>query len=269
MKKTLIPNISSQHMFVSQKFENEEVIVESPPISTCEKVKEFRGNLIANVSHDLRTPLQSIIGYSETMLLKEKNISGEEQEKYLEIILANANKLSSMIENFFEYSKLEISEIVPDKKMISLQEVVQELYQNYSLIAAKADIQINIQVEDNLPHIYGDCLMIHRVFQNLIDNALKFTPSGGAINIALTRPSSEGIQVKISDTGTGIRHDELDAIFNKFKTSRNTSCPKEQNDGLGLGLAIVKKILGLHDAKILVNSELGMGTTFTLLFPVM
>jgi len=265
-----VPSSSTQlnSELIKLHFENEEIKIESPPVSTCEKVKEFRGNLIANVTHDLRTPLQSIIGYSETLMLKEKIIPSEDQQKYLDIILTNANKLSDMIENFYEYSKLEISEIVPQMSPLSVGELINELNQNYKIISSKYGVSFNIHSEENLTLIYGDYQMIYRVFQNLIDNALKFTPEGGIINVSLVKCSECELKIEISDTGSGIPHDELDSIFNKFKTSRDTAWAKKQNDGLGLGLAIVKKILSLHNASIFVNSDLGQGTTFTFFLPL-
>ena len=111
--------------------------------------------------------------------------------------------------------------------------------------------------------------MIYRVFQNLIDNAIKFTSTHGEINVNLCRHSRHEIEVKISDTGAGIPHDELDSIFNKFKTSKyvNNSI-MGRNDGLGLGLAIVKKFLSLHNTRIFIRSKLGFGTTFTFFLPI-
>ncbi len=267
MKKQYLPNVNSSDQTSHPAFREEGVLIESHPVSTCEKVKEFRGNLIANVSHDLRTPLQSIIGYSESILLKQGDISKEEQKKYLDIILANANKLSSMIEQFFEYSKLEVSEIIPEKAPFVIEKLVQDLPQNYKLISSKRKVEISVQIEDSLAPIYGDYLMICRVFQNMIDNAFKFTPEGGTIKIHLAKYSDKELQVQISDTGAGIPRKDLDSIFNKFQTTKETASSIEKNDGIGLGLAIVKKILTLHDAEIFVHSKFGEGTTFTFFLP--
>lgn len=248
---------------------NDEMVLLTPhPEMSCEKVKAFRGNLIANVSHDLRTPLQSIIGYSETLLLKTGNISTEEQKKYLEVILTSATNLSCMIENFFEYSKLEISEIIPERNRFSINKLTDELYLNYEFISKNRDIDFKINVEDKLPDIFGDYLLIYRVFQNLVDNAIKFTPPKGKITINVAQQSTSELKVQISDTGLGIPNDELDAIFNKFQTTKVISALNKENDGLGLGLALVKKILSLHCSKIFVTSEVGKGTIFTFYLPV-
>lgn len=255
--------------FLDQKnWEKEGILIESHPANSCEKVKEFRGNLIANVSHDLRTPLQSIIGYAETMLLKQGKLSDEEEKNYLDVILKSANKLCFLIEEFFEYSKLEVSEVNPQKALFSPDIIIQELNENYRLIAAEKRINLTIENTAELPCIYGDYLMIYRVFQNLIDNAFKFTPPSGKIVVNFAKYSPRELQVQISDTGAGIPKEALDAIFNKFQMTQEMANGQERNDGMGLGLAIVKKILSMHDAKIFVQSELGLGTTFTFYLPL-
>lgn len=256
------------HTFLNEKFKDSGILLETHPVSTCEKVKEFRGNLIANVSHDLRTPLQSIIGYSETMLMQQHSVSPKQQTQYLNVILNSAKRLSFLIEQFFEYSKLEVSEVTPQMKPFSVEYITEEIQQNYKLINQNRKITLNIDQESDLPCIFGDYLMIYRVFQNLIDNALKFTPDQGTITIGISKFSENRLQVQISDTGTGIPNDKLDSIFNKFQKTKDIGSGTGENDGIGLGLAIVRKILSLHNAEIFVQSELGQGTTFTFFLPV-
>ena len=240
--------------------------MESPPITTCEKVKEFRGNLISNMAHDLKTPLQSILGYSETMLNKD-NISADDQKKYLEIIYSNTKNLSQMINHFFEYSRYEISDVQPNFEPIAVELLAQNLHETYESICPSKEICFDISVEENLPLINGDYMMLYRVFQNLIDNSIKFTPPSGLIKISFSQSTDYLIKVKIKDTGKGIPSNKLDSIFNKFQMSQNTITENESNKGLGLGLAIVKKILNLHDSKIYVNSQVDKGTTFTFFLP--
>jgi len=250
------------------EFKHEGVMIESHPVSTCEKVKEFRGNLIASVAHDLRTPLQSIIGYSETMISKQQDFSPEEQKDYLNVVLKSANKLSSMIEQFFEYSKLEVSEVTPQKAPFSPDRIIQDLRQNYDLITSEKNIKLNIVSEENLPLVYGDYSLIYRVFQNIVDNALKFTREHGNVEIKINKDIRNLLRVQISDTGEGIPAEELDSIFNKFQTTKENAIGNGLNDGMGLGLAIVRKILSLHNAEVFVKSDLGVGTTFTFYLPL-
>jgi len=260
----LNPTKSPSHV---HEIVGEEIKVESVPIPTCEKVKEFRGNLIASVAHDLRTPLQSILGYSETILDKKDQLTAEQQNQYLEIVVNSANKLSSMIEQFFEYSKLEVNAVIPSKTPFSPIRIMKDLRQNYKVIASTKNVSIDFLSDENLHKIFGDYSMIYRVFQNIIDNALKFTSAGGQIIVSFENCDEEKLKVQISDTGVGISKEDLHSVFNKFKMT--DSCPncKKSNDGIGLGLAIVKTILDQHDSSIYVKSELGVGTTFTFYLP--
>lgn len=256
---------TSRSSSIASKFSSIGVKIKSLPVSPCEQVKEFRGNLIANVSHDLRTPLQSIQGYAETLKMKGDKISKEEQQNYLEIILKSTNKLSSMIDQFFEYSKLDVSQVIPQKTTFSLMKIVQDLEQNYDLIAKQKNIDLNIEIGDELPSIHADFMMIYRVFQNLTDNALKFTPEHGKVFISLAKYSDEKLRVQISDSGSGIPQEDLENIFIQFQTNKKTATKK--NDGMGLGLAIVRQILDLHDSTIFAQSEVGVGSTFTFFLP--
>ena len=256
---------TSRSSSIASKFSSIGVKIKSLPVSPCEQVKEFRGNLIANVSHDLRTPLQSIQGYAETLKMKGDKISKEEQQNYLEIILKSTNKLSSMIDQFFEYSKLDVSQVIPQKTTFPLMKIVQDLEQNYDLIAKQKNIDLNIEIGDELPSIHADFMMIYRVFQNLTDNALKFTPEHGKVFISLAKYSDEKLRVQISDSGSGIPQEDLENIFIQFQTNKKTATKK--NDGMGLGLAIVRQILDLHNSTIFAQSEVGVGSTFTFFLP--
>jgi len=264
MKKIIL----SKHTNLDKSINSEFGMAISPlPTTTCEKVKNFRGNLMANISHDLKTPLQSIIGFSETIIEKHQAISSEDVKKYSEIILRNTLNLQKLTEQLFEYSKMEISNIHPKKEVFSVNEIVQRVQQNYKIISQKNNIEIVIHLEQDLPSLHADYFMIYRVFQNMIDNALKFTPENGKITIQFSQFSHNQIQVQIADTGLGIPEDQLDSIFNKFQMNRKITASKRKNDGLGLGLAIVNKIICMHDSKIFVKSELGVGTTFTFFLP--
>lgn len=254
--------------FIKSEFPIKGLKIDSLPISQCEKVKEYRGNIIANVSHDLRTPLQSIIGYSETLINKKDQLTAEQQTKYLEIILSNGQRLSTMIDQFFEFSKLEVSESVLNRIAYLPDALAVELNENYRFISGQRGINLTFDIEENLPHMCVDYPMMYRVFQNLIDNALKFTPEGGEVNVKIQSYSDKNMVASITDTGNGIPKDELDSIFKQFKTAHITAHCNEKNDGLGLGLAIVNKILHQHDSVIFVDSNIGKGSTFTFFLPM-
>ena len=196
------------------------------------------------------------------------NIGEEERKKYLEIIHNKTKSLSQMINHFFEYSRYEISDVQPHFENISIDVFAQNLHETYESICPDKEICFEIIQEENLPPLFGDYMMLYRVFQNLIDNSLKFTPQGGIVKIVFNGSSANQIQVQIQDTGRGIHPEQLDSIFNKFQMAKTTVSNHESNQGLGLGLAIVKKILSLHNSEIFVKSQPGKGTTFTFFLPI-
>ncbi len=231
-------------------------------LSNIEKIKSMenlRSELIANVSHDLRTPLAIIHGYVETLIMKEDTLTDEERGRYTNNIMQSTEKLKNLVAQLFEYSKLQSMQIKPNKEPFFISELIQDISHKYQILAKKKGIALKLTTPSDLPLVNADVALIDRVIQNLIDNAIKFTPEGGSINIELNR-NSEKVRVAISDTGAGIPEDELDHIFDRYhKVKRNTA---EEIEGSGLGLAIVKKILEIHNSSIKVFSKINQGTSF-------
>jgi len=223
----------------------------------------LRRDLVANVSHDLRTPLAAIKGYVETIMLKYDNLTEEDKKKYLETILGSTDRLNRLVSELFELSKLEAKEKTPAPEAFQIYELVQDIYQKNRMLAEKSNISFTIDSPTELKLAYADIGMIERVLQNLIDNAMKFTDDGGSVVLRLIS-APEGIQVKVADSGRGIPIDEIPYIFNRY---RRTDKNKQKVDGLGLGLAIVKKILEVHDIHIDVESKPGKGTEFKFTIP--
>ena len=233
-------------------------------IEELKSVENLRKELIANVSHDLRTPLAIQQGYVETLLMKDETISPEKRKQYLEIVLNSSEKLSGLIAQLFEYSKLEAKQIQPVKEPFFITELAQDVFQKYQILAGDKNIKMNLDMSPDLPMVFADVGLVERVIQNLMDNALKFTPEGGNVTIAL-REMDNTVEVKIADTGPGIPENEQSFIFERYRKSERVKNEKQQ--GAGLGLAIAKKILELHDATIKVNSRLNEGTTFLFQLP--
>lgn len=227
-------------------------------IDEIKKMDLLRRELIANVSHDLRTPISIIQGYLETVLIKSDTLSNEEKIKYLETTLDNTKRLQVLVEELFELSKLESKQITPNFEMFSLAELLQDIQQKNSLVIKSKEIDFKIDAPQNLPMINADIAMMEKVFQNLLDNSLKFTSAGGEINIKLIN-NINSILIKFSDTGCGIEKEELPHIFERYHKSKRVVSNQK---GTGLGLAIVKKILELHEINISVESEKDKGTTF-------
>lgn len=231
-------------------------------IEELKGVEKLRRELIANVSHDLRTPLAIMQGYVETLLIKEDNLSGEERRKYLNTILNSNEKLAKLIAQLFEYSKLEAKQLEPKKEPFFISELAQDVFFKYQILAKEQGITMDLVCPPDLPMVFADLGMVERVVQNLMDNALKFTPEGGKVTIALNSVGGN-VEVKIADTGPGIPEEEQSYIFERYRQA----APGAEKKGTGLGLAIVKKMLDLHDATIQVQSRLNEGTTFWFQLP--
>ncbi|MCK9409315.1 MAG: HAMP domain-containing sensor histidine kinase [Bacteriovoracaceae bacterium] len=238
-------------------------------VSNIEEMKtmdNLRRELVANVSHDLRTPLATIHGYIETLLIKSESLSPNEREKYLKTVLSSTERLRNLVEELFELSKLEAKQTRPDPEPFSITELVQDIGQKYLIIAEQKGIRFRCILPRDLPLTLADIALIDRVIQNLVDNAIKFTPSGGTVTIELQR-QAQSVDVVISDTGEGIAEDDVPHIFDRY--NKGSQKNMFQNDGAGLGLAIVKKILEVHNISISVTSKKGEGTTFSFPLPVM
>ncbi len=225
----------------------------------------LRRELVANVSHDLRTPLATIQGYIETILMKADSISDEDKKKYMQTIFSSTERLKNLVEELFELSKLEARETVPNPEPFSIAELVQDIQQKNLIITEPQKIDLSLEFPFNLPLVYADIGMMEKVLQNLLDNAIKFTPDGGNITISLF-PQKEEILLSVKDTGAGINSKVLPHIFDRYQKAERTNL--KDNEGLGLGLAIVKKILEVHNISIDVESAKGEGTAFSFKIPV-
>lgn len=232
-------------------------------IDEIKKIDYLRRELIANVSHDLRTPISIIHGYLETVLIKSDSLSDEEKTKYIETTLSNTKRLQSLVEELFELSKLEAEQSQPNMETFSIAELIQDIQQKNLLELKSKNINLIIDFPQNLKMIKADIAMMEKVFQNLLDNSIKFTSAGGEIIIKLLN-NDKTVLVKFSDTGSGIEKDDIPFIFERYQKSKRVVSNQK---GTGLGLAIVKKILELHGINISVESEKEKGTTFYFEIP--
>lgn len=238
-----------------------DTIVEN--INEIKSIEKLRKELITNISHDLRTPLTSIQGYAETLIMLDNEKDAEEKLKYTNIILTSTQKVKKLVEDLFEISKLESNQIKTKKEVFSINEMLSDVIMKYSLIAKSKKVDFEIDMIDKDVSIYADIALIDRVFQNLLDNALKHTSEGEKVKISIKNMNANFLQVIIQDTGIGISKDELPYIFDRYKKSKNN-----KKEGAGLGLAIVKKILEMHQVEILVESQVNEGTVFKFHLPL-
>ncbi len=228
-----------------------------------------RRELISNVSHDLRTPLASMKGFLETLLIKNEQLDIHAREAYLKTALSSANRLSKLISELFELSKLDSPSTVLNSEKFSLTELVYDTVQKFELEFAQKQISWEVDSRDMNFHVYADISLIQRVFENLVKNALAYTPENGSVRFELSAPDhhiTRALNIRIIDTGYGISKADLPYIFERFYTNPDLS--RETEGSTGLGLAIVKRIIDLHGSVINVDSQLNHGTTFEFKLPL-
>ena len=231
-------------------------------ISRLKTLEREKGNLISMFAHDMKSSLSIIGGFVLRLLNKRSDINEEKQEKYLDIIKKEANKLEFLVDDFLEFSRLQTGKLKLEFSATSLDRELMELFRAYRPRATQSGINIELQNEEALPIIGADVKRLRRVFTNLLDNAFKFSEKKGTITIK-TEETDQGIIIKITDEGTGIGSKDLPYIFDSFFRGQGT----EKKEGSGLGLAVVKAIVEGHGGRILVESELGRGSIFTVILP--
>jgi signal transduction histidine kinase len=223
-----------------------------------------RRELIANISHDLRTPLTSMQGYLETLQIKKNELSAEDQEKYLELAIENSRRLATLVADLFELAMLETPDSKANIESFSLAELVQDVTQKFGLKTAQKKLQLSCDIPEDAPFVHGDIAMIERVLENLIENAIKFSSAGDTIQISVA-PAADGLTVKVLDTGPGIPADDIPHLFERFyRVDKSRSDETKSN---GLGLAIAHRILQLHQSTISVQSMPGQGSCFSFELP--
>ncbi len=255
---------SGEMKLLSQTF-NEMADTIKGNIDNLKAMENLRRELVGNVSHDLRTPLAVIHGYIETLMIKKDEYSAEERDRYLNIILESTEKLKKLVEELFELSKLESKQVTPKKEPFYINELIQDIIQKYELIITEKGITIEPIFKKDISLVHADLSLIERVMQNLIDNAIKFTPEGGKI-ILETNSMDRYVEIRVSDTGKGIPEEQIPFVFDRYHIGDKRL--SLDNNSTGLGLAIVKKILEIHDATIRLTSKINQGTTFAFQLPI-
>jgi two-component system, OmpR family, phosphate regulon sensor histidine kinase PhoR len=244
---------------IGQNDEWKGIVVVFHDITELKNLEQMRKDFVANVSHELKTPITSIKGFSETLL--DGAMKDEDTLKsFMEIILTESDRLQSLIQDLLELSKIEKHgfELSLEKQEVS--ELVGDVLPILKDRAEKKDITIHTQFESQ-GEAEIDSYRMKQVFINLISNAIVYTPQGGDVTISITE-DREKVHVSIKDNGIGISEEELPRIFERFY--RVDKARSRNSGGTGLGLAIVKHIIEAHEGKIEVESEVNKGTTFTV-----
>lgn len=233
-------------------------------ITDLERLERIRKDFVANVSHELRTPLTAIRGYAET-LLEGALEDDENNRRFLEIIKAHAIRLNNIASDLLTLSELESGKVRPGPEPVSVRAALESALRTVEAEARVRTVTLICgRVED--AQVLGDRVQIEQALVNLLDNAVKFNRPAGEVLVEVTRPANGKIRISITDTGIGIPHDDLPRIFERFY--RVDKARSRDVGGTGLGLSIVKHIVERLNGTVTVESQLGKGSTFTLLLPV-
>jgi signal transduction histidine kinase len=229
-------------------------------MESLKNVDSLRRELIANVSHDLRSPLAVINGYVETLMIKGDDISKEEKNEYLNIINSSTEKLTKLVADLFELSKLESGQMQLKIEPLKIQELLYDSSLKYELLAKAKNISLKTEISSSLPTVAADLYLLDRVIQNLIDNAVKYAPENGSIILkSFYCQDSQRVCVSIKNSGSGIPENDLSSVFDRYYM---VDKDKKKIQGTGLGLAIVKKILEIHGSQIQIQSDSSTYTEF-------
>ncbi len=227
-----------------------------------QELDRLKSQFIQNVSHELRTPLAMILGYGELLATGQLGEVRAEQQGPLEIVVQRAQVLRDLIENITAILENEMRE--PSQDVVELAELVGEALTDFQVLADQAGLQLHGDLAESVPTVLGDSEHLRRVVDNLIGNALKFTPAGGTVAVSL-RSANGQVMLEVADTGIGIDPEDRDRIFERFYQVNGTT--RRTHGGCGLGLALVKEIVERHGGKVRVESQLGQGSTFSVSLP--
>jgi two-component system phosphate regulon sensor histidine kinase PhoR len=230
-------------------------------ITELKKLEQMRKDFVANVSHELKTPITSIKGFTETLLdgaMKDEATL----EYFLSIILKESDRLQTLIQDLLDLSKIEQQGFKLNIEAVNLMQILEEIIIMLQGKAADKEIQLELLADQDI-YIQGDVNRLKQVFINLINNAIAYTPKGGLVQ-AIIENKEDKVLVHIKDTGIGIEEAEIPRIFERFY--RVDKARSRNSGGTGLGLAIVKHLVEAHHGYITVRSKVGKGTTFTVHF---
>jgi GAF domain-containing protein len=230
-----------------------------------ETASQHKSEFLANMSHELRTPLNAIIGFSEVLGERMFGDLNEKQEEYLKDIHASGQHLLSLINDILDLSKIEAGRMELELAEFHLPQAIENALVLVRERALRRGITLEQSIDPRLGEIQGDERKVKQVLLNLLSNAIKFTPEGGRVGLR-AEPVDERVEVAVSDTGVGIAPEDQEAVFEEF---RQVGAAEKRAEGTGLGLALARKFIELHGGRIWVESQVGVGSTFTFTLPVL
>ncbi|HEO65598.1 MAG TPA: response regulator, partial [Spirochaetes bacterium] len=242
----------------------EKELAQTEAIDNLKKADQLKDEFLANTSHELKTPLNGIIGISESILDGVSGPVNEKQILLMNMVINSGKRLYNLVNDILDFSQLKQQDIILKRMSLPLKHLVDQVIQLSKPLVMSKSIRINCDVSNELPDIYADGDRIQQILHNLLNNAIKFTEEG-FIHISAVQ-KNEMVEINLTDTGIGIAEEELNKIFNAFYQA--SSSIARIYGGTGLGLAISKKLIELHGGEIKAQSVLGEGSQFTFTIPV-
>ena len=235
-------------------------------ITRQKRLENVRKDFVANVSHELRTPLSVIKGYVETLVDAHEAMPVADRDRFLKTIQRHAERLNSLLEDLLALSRLESSQPGLVRERVDLGQLLASALEDFRARPAAEGHRFGLAIDPNTPPLLADPLKLGQVLDNLVSNALKYTPRGSRIELAARMDSANTVEISVRDDGPGIPAEDLPHIFERFyRVDKGRS---REKGGTGLGLSIVKHIVQLHGGKVWAESRLGAGTAFFLTLPI-
>ena len=227
------------------------------------ELDRLKDQFVQNVSHELRTPLALVKAYAELLDSGELGAFLPDQYEPIAIIARRTQMLSKTVEDLTTI--LETEHQVPQRERVHMADLVQKLQSDFQVVVQKAELTLQVRVDPGLPPLFGDPVHLYRMMDNLMGNAIKFTPGGGSITVSLRR-ADDNLMLEVSDTGIGIASDQVGRVFERFYQIDGSM--SRRYGGAGLGLALVREIVEAHKGMVDVESQVGQGSTFTVWLPI-
>jgi signal transduction histidine kinase len=230
-------------------------------LTELRRLEAVRRDFVANVSHELKTPLTSICGYTETLLADQPDPAIA--RRFLEVIHANGRRMQRLVDDLLDLSRIESGRWQPDPEPLDVEEVAGEVWASLGDRAERSGVRLEVEAEAGAV-LVADREAVRQVLLNLVDNALRYTDPGGVVSCRVRRERG-GVALVVSDTGSGIAGEHLPRVFERFY--RADPSRSRDEGGTGLGLAIVKHLVEAHGGRVSVESALAEGATFRCWFP--
>jgi signal transduction histidine kinase len=233
------------------------------------EVDRLKSEFVATVSHELRTPMTPIKGYVEFLLMGGAGELNEQQGQFLDIIKDNVDRLSVLVNDLLDVSRIEAGKVALSFQPIDMNEITQEVIENLIRVSEEEQrpVRFNVRTPQDLPSVYGDIERVRQIMTNLMDNAYKYSPENSTVTVTMSQKDG-ALQIDIKDQGIGIFPDEHERIFERFYRGENHLVMA--TPGTGLGLPIVKELVEMHNGRIWVTSSgvPGEGSTFSFSLPI-